>query len=252
MHSSSDLPCAQQFAQRHLVLQRLPGPCPVALYGLELRRFVDAVADEQADDDEHGAGEERQAPAPGQEIRFRQPRHQRERAHGQQDAERRAHQRQAAEEGFPLRRRVFHRHQHGSAHFAAERQALSDVQDDQQHRRGDADLFIGRQQSDEHGAYAHQQQAQRQHGFAADAVAEVAEQDAANRPCQHAAGERAEGRERARHRIELREEDLVEYQCGGGAVGEEVEGFHRGADDRCDGDPEQVRFLVGRAMGSAA
>ncbi|MOA33497.1 hypothetical protein D3C78_1547960 [compost metagenome] len=139
---------------------------------------------------------------------------------------------------------MFDRHQHGAAHFAAERQPLADAQHDQQHRRRDADLFISGQQSDEHGADAHQQQAQRQHGFAPDAVAEVAEQDAADGPRQHAAGERAKGRQRAGRRIELRKEDLVEHQGRGGSVGEEVEGFHGGADDGRDGDPEQVRFLM--------
>ncbi|KAG1241233.1 hypothetical protein G6F65_023500 [Rhizopus arrhizus] len=83
---------------------------------------------------------------------------------------------------------MFDCHQHGATHLAAERQALADAQHDQQHRRRDADLFIRGQQPDEHGAQAHQQQAQRQHGFAADAVAEVAEQDAADGPRPHAAG----------------------------------------------------------------
>ncbi|KAG0771500.1 hypothetical protein G6F22_016422 [Rhizopus arrhizus] len=189
--------CAQQFAQRHLVGEWLPGLRALALDLLELGRFIDAVADEQAHDDEHGAGEERQAPAPGQEVCFRQPRHQREGAHRQQDAQGRTHQRQAAEERLPLRRRMFDCHQHGATHLAAERQALADAQHDQQHRRRDADLFIRGQQPDEHGAQAHQQQAQRQHGFAADAVAEVAEQDAADGPRQHAAGECAKGRQRA-------------------------------------------------------
>ncbi|MCY1545562.1 hypothetical protein D9M68_815120 [compost metagenome] len=139
---------------------------------------------------------------------------------------------------------MFHRHQHGAAHFSAERKALPNPQHDQQHRRGNADLFVGRQQPDQHGAYAHQQQAQRQHRLASDAVAEVAEDDAADGSGKHAAGKGAEGRERSGDRVELREEQFVEYQRSGRSVGEEVESFHGGADHRGDGDSKQVRLLV--------
>ena len=66
------------------------------------------------------------------------------------------------------------------------------------------------------------QQRQHEHRLAADAVAEVAEDDAAERPRDEADGEGAEREQRADQRIDAREEQLAEDQRGGGAVEEEV------------------------------
>ncbi len=45
-----------------------------------------------------------------------------------------------------LGRRVLDHHQHGATPFAAEADALQEAQRDEEDRRGDADLLIGRQQ----------------------------------------------------------------------------------------------------------
>ena len=71
--------------------------------------------------------------------------------------------------------------QRSAAPFAAEADALDDAQRHEQDRRPDADLMIGRQQSDENAPSPITSHGDHQHRLAADAVAEMAEQDAAHR-----------------------------------------------------------------------
>ena len=119
---------------------------------------------------------------------------------------------QAAIQATPSRRRVLDHQQHGSAPFAAEPDALHQPQNDEQHRRGHANLLIGRQAADQEGADAHQDHGGGQHLLAAEAIAEMAEQRTAER-----AGEKADavGGDRdqcAEQRRQGRKEDLVEDQ----------------------------------------
>ena len=148
---------------------------PVVRIWANSRRLSDLQADEYADRDQHGAGEERDAPAPGQKFRFRQPGRQGEGAGGEQQANRCAGLRQATEERFAPLRRVLDSHQHGAGEFAAEGDALHHAQQEQQHGRGQPDIGIGRQQTDQHGRAAHHHQAHHQHGLAPEPVAEMAE-----------------------------------------------------------------------------
>ena len=97
-------------------------------------------------------------------------------------------------------------------------------------RRPDADLGIGRQQADQHRRHAHQDQAQHQQPLAADPVAEMAEDDAADRPRDEAERIGGEGEQGAGQRIVGGEEQPVEDQGGGRAVEEEIVPFDGRAD----------------------
>ena len=83
-----------------------------------------------------------------------------------------------------------------------------------------------------------------EHRLAADAVAEVTEDDAAQRPRGEADGEGAERRQRADQRARAREEQLAEDQRGGGPVEEEVVPLDRGADEACGDDLAQVLLVL--------
>ena len=62
--------------------------------------------------------------------------------------------------------------------------------------RRDADLLVGRQQADQDGRHAHDHERQHQHALAADLVAEMAEDDAAQRTGDEADGEGGVGQQR--------------------------------------------------------
>ena len=126
--------------------------------------------------------------------------------------------------------------QHGAAVLAADADALQDPQHDQGDRGPDADLVVRRQQADRGGADAHDQQGQDQHLLAADPVAEVAEDQPADRPGEEPDGEGGEGRELRGRSVQPVEVELVEDQAGGGAVEEEVVPLDGGADGRGDRD----------------
>ena len=81
----------------------------------------------------------------------------------------------------PLRWRIFERHENGASPLAAEADALHDAKAEKKDGGRDADLSIGRQQTDEEGRNAHEHQRQDQHALATDPIAEVTEDDAADR-----------------------------------------------------------------------
>ena len=68
-----------------------------------------------------------------------------------------------------------------TAIFAAEREALSETEADQNDRGDDADRGVGWQQSDEESADAHERHCDDEGVFAADKVAEPAEEQGAER-----------------------------------------------------------------------
>jgi hypothetical protein len=142
---------------------------------------------------------------------------------------------------------VLDRHEHGSAPLPTHPDALGDAQGDQDDRRPDADGVIGRHQPDAEGGHAHDEQRQHQHGLAPDAVAEMAEDDAAQGAGREADPIGGQRQQRARGRLDLGEEQLVEDQRGGRAVEEEVVPLDSGADeasrhDLSDGAP--LRGLI--------
>ena len=124
----------------------------------------------------------------------------------QQQPGRRAHLRPAAVEAAPPSRRVLDRHQHRAAPLAAEAEALQQAQHHQQDRRPRSPMlaYVGSRPI-RNVADAHDQQRQAQHRLAADLVAEVAEDDAAQRARDEADREGGERRQRADQRVERRE-----------------------------------------------
>ena len=76
---------------------------------------------------------------------------------------------------------VLGRDEHRAAPFASERDALRDTERHQQDRPEPAGLVEGRQDADEAGRHAHDGHGDDQGGAAAEPVAEVSEQDRAER-----------------------------------------------------------------------
>ena len=97
---------------------------------------------------------------------------------------------------------IFGRHQHRAAPLAADREALDDAEHDEPDRRPHADARVAGQQADQHGREPHQHQAQHQQFLAPDAVAEMAEDDPAERPRDEADGIGGEGEQRPDQRVE--------------------------------------------------
>ncbi len=213
----------EDFGHRHLDLGAL------LAHPLEVGRLGHLDADEPAHRQQHHAGQERQAPAPGQHVLLRQAGHRAHRQRRQDQARRHAGLRQAAEETLLALGRVLDRHQHRPAPLAAHRDPLQEAHQHQQHRRPVADLVVGGNQADQDGGHAHQQQRDQQHRFAADLVAVVAEDHPAQRPREKAHRIGGERGQRAGQRIERRKEDLVEDQRGGRAVEKKVVPLDGGA-----------------------
>ena len=148
---------------------------------------------------------------------------------------------EAAVEAAALGRGVLDGEQHGAAVLTADADALQHPEHDEGDRRPDADLVVGRQQADERRADAHDHQRQQQHLLAADPVAEVAEDQPADRAGEEADGEGGEGRELRGRAVEAVEVELVEDHGRGRAVEEEVVPLDGGADRRGEGDPARAR-----------
>jgi hypothetical protein len=112
--------------------------------------------------------------------------------------------------------------------FAAQTEALDDAQHDQQNRRGDAPLRIRRQQADADRGAGHCENRDDQHLAAADLVADMAEEDATQRPREIADREYAEGHDQRHGRVvvgvEIAADVLREL-----AVDDEVVEFERAA-----------------------
>jgi hypothetical protein len=112
---------------------------------------------------------------------------------------------------------------------AGHREALDQAQDDQQHRRQQADLRVRRQQPDGDGREAHQEHAGQEHALAAVGVAEWPRTNApmgrAMYPTPYVASEAT----MAAVGLPFREEDLREDQRRRGRVDEEVVVLERGA-----------------------
>ncbi|MGC0396347.1 hypothetical protein ACVME5_004039 [Bradyrhizobium liaoningense] len=219
------------------------------LLGLDLTEgggLLHVEADVETDADQEDRDQEGDAPAVSHEVALRQARHQREHADRGEIADGVADLHHAAEQAAAMRRAILDHHQHGAAPFAAEADTLEKAQSDQQHRRGNADLLVGRKQADQEGADAHHHDRDREHRLAADPVAVMAKDRSSERPRQKSDGVGAEGRDGGERGIACGEEDLVEHQRGRRAIDEEVVPFDRGADHARPHDPSQARRLVRR------
>ena len=115
-----------------------------------------------------------------------------------QKADRRPELREHAEPGAAAGRRVLGREQRRAAPFAAEPDALAEAQQAEQPRRERARLGVARQDADQRGRQAHRQHRGDERRLAADAVAEMAEQDRADRAREEGDAEGQKGVERLR------------------------------------------------------
>ena len=217
---------------RHLLPQRLE-------LG-KLRRLHDFQPDIEPDGDQHEADHEADTPAPGEELRLRQTGRQRHDAGREAQSDRQPDLREAGIQPAFVLGGVFVGHRHRPAPLAAEPDALQHAQQQQQDRRGDADLLIGRQQTDQHRGDAHDHQRHHQHVLAADAVAEMAEDHAAERTGEKADREGGVGEQDRDQRILGREIQLVEDDAGDGAIKEEVVPLDGGADQAGGDDAPQI------------
>ncbi len=123
---------------------------------------------------------------------------------------------------------------------------MDDADHHQQDRRPDAEGGVAGDQADQRGAYAHQAEGDHQHVLAAEAVAQVAEQDAAERAGDEADGEGGEGQQGGHRRVAGVEEDLRENDRGHGRVEVEVIPLqHRTEDGRRRDLAQALALLVG-------
>ena len=209
-----------------------------AFFG-EGRRFLDLAANDVAGDDDDEAGEERDAPAPRVERVRRHVGGERQEDRGGHDLSGlNALQAEAGEEAAAAERRVLEDHRTRAGDLAGDGEALNEPQDDEKHRRQQADLLVGRQQPDRHGGKTHREHAEDQHVLAPVGVAVMAEDEGADRPRDVADAVGRQGRDDRRGRVALGEEDLREHQSRRRRVDEEVVVLQRRADPAAGG-----RFL---------
>ena len=151
---------------------------------LKLSRFAHAVANPQRRQHQHHAEEEGETPAPAQKLFVAgigaDERHQ---AGCEQQADAIANLDAAAVEGFFMLWRAFYGEQRRAAPFAApfaaHGKALDRAQKHQQHRRPPADLIERGQQANAGGGDPHHPDGHHQHPLAPEAVAKMAENNAA-------------------------------------------------------------------------
>ncbi len=134
----------------------------------------------------------------------------------------------------------FHRHQDRATPFAPDAHTLNEAQHRQRDGAPDADLCIGRDKGHGKRGEAHQQQCHDQRGFASDAIAVVAENGRAYRPCYKADRIDKESLQCADDRIRLRKIQLREDQAGHRTVEEEVVPLDRGTDRAGDDGSAQL------------
>ncbi|MNQ69164.1 hypothetical protein D3C85_837450 [compost metagenome] len=101
----------------------------------------------------------------------------------------------------------------GTWHLAANRRPLDHSHQQQQDRRPQANLCIGRQQPHDQGRHGHHEDAQGEHLLAPQQIAEVRHDDAAQGPRQIARGKDAESLHQAQPFRHIdREEQLANYR----------------------------------------
>ena len=211
-------------------------------------RLLHGDAQVEADADEGGADQERDAPGPGHEGGLAEPEQQRqEQAVGHEEAERRPELREHAEPGPAARRGVLGRQQGRAAPLAPEPDALAEAQEAQEPGRQGAGRGVAGQEADQEGRQAHHQHGGHEGRLAADPVAEMPEQHRADRAGHEGDAEGQEGVERLGAGRRLGEEGLPDDQGGGGAVDVEVVELDGGADEARQHDAAQSRGRNRRA-----
>ncbi len=148
----------------------------------------------EADHDERGARQERNAPTEGEELFVGEPPGQRqEDATGEEESGWRAELWKHAVPGALPRRRILDREQHRAAPLTTEAQALAEATEREEERRSHADGGVGRQGANGDSGDPHREQRRDQCRLPADAVAEVTKEGRADGSCQE---RNREGRQR--------------------------------------------------------
>ncbi len=204
----------------------------------EDRRFGDVGADVVADEDDHGREPEGHAPAPAQELGTAQHvGHDVEDQGCQQVSHRHCGLGPAGPEAAGLVGALLCHEQHGAAPFAAQGEALDEAQEDQQGRCEVADGGEAGEAAHQESRYADDDDGELQGGLAAQLVADLAEDDAAQRAGHEADGV---GQERLDDAVQViaggGEEVLAEHQGGGGGIEEEFVPLDDGSHHRCCDD----------------
>ena len=199
-----------------------------------------AHAHHQADDHEQARQQERDTPAPGDHrVSGQQRIEQQVHTVRAEEANGRAEVRKAAEQRALVGRSVLGGHQRGAGPLAGKTQALAGAADAQQHDGRGAEHVVSGQQANAKRCGTHEHQGRDQGFLAAKAIAEVAEQQAAERTRQEAHREGDERQQRGEHRIGLGnigEEDEPEAAGRGDGVAVVVVELDGRADHGCDHD----------------
>jgi hypothetical protein len=126
------------------------------------------------------------------------------------------------DQAAPVHRRLLDQQDGRSAVLAGHRDALQTAQQEQQDGGTGAQLGMARQHGDAQGGAAHHHHRQDQGGLAADAIAEMTEQHAAQRPREVSRGHRPVGRQQRGDGIVGGEEHLADDWRQEGVDGEVV------------------------------
>ncbi|KAI3489217.1 hypothetical protein L1887_46261 [Cichorium endivia] len=214
---------ARVLNQRFHHRQTLFGERFFQLLFFKLCRLLHPVTDPQRCNDQHDAEDERNAPAPAQELlvggELADERYQ---PGGKQQAYAVPDLHAAAVKGFPVLRRALNGQQRRAAPFAADGEALDGAQGDQQYRRPPADRGKRGENTDKRGGDPHHPDGEHQHALAAQAIAEVAEDHPAQRAKQKADAEGGKRGERAHRGADLGKKLAVEHQRGSNAVKQKI------------------------------
>ena len=120
--------------------------------------------------------------------------------------------------------------------FAAQGEALREAQQHQQDRGPEADASVGRQDADEEGRCAHQDQGKQQDPLAPKPVAQQADDHAPSRAGDESHAEGGKGCEDSAGGVHGREEQRRKHRRRNRAVGREVNPLQRRAErtaERC-------------------
>ena len=193
---------------------------------LERGGFFQGVAQVEANDAQRQGQEERQAPAPFEELLFAEHGgNQHDHPRPQDKAGNRAKVQPAAEEAALAVRGVFGDEDRCPGVLPAHREALSHLRQQQQDRRPDADRGVGRYQADGKGAQRHDHDGCGEDLLPPEAVAQGAEEQPAQRADQERHRERGQCRDHLHAGVGIGEKHFA--QCiGDEAVNTKVEPFH--------------------------
>src|SRR5579872_1939679 len=196
----------------------------------EGRRFLYLAADEIADDQNDDAEQEGHAPTPGHEcVRGERIREGEEHCGGEDLARLYALQGKAGEKASASEWRMLEDHGARAGYFPGNCEALYQPQRDEKDRREDADLLIGRQDANGHRRETHQKEADEKDVPPSIRVAQMAQHEGADRPCDIADAIGRKRRDNGDSWVVRRKKDLREDDRGRRRVDEEIIIFERGA-----------------------